>query len=717
MIAAPCAWARRLAIASCLFGPLCFGLLAAQEADSLWRLGIRAVGGVALQRTTLIQVPGHNPLPPGTPAFSADGGFEAGIQAQASIPLSQTWQLRLACGISHFSGSLLSAEQTNFSIDGVDTPGTINHSLDASLNSLLLAPSIQWRLASRLWLSAGPTVGFVLSSDYELAQTIVSPPGQVFELSGSNSVITGSGSLPGVHSVIPALNIGLIYDLPLDREASMLLRPELRYRQPFTTLAADIDWSVSSLSVGLAFEFSPRKEPIIVRDTLYRRDTTVRLLASVERETVSLLSHESQDSIVVSRNRLLSTTIISEEYIRIVPQPRPLLDVDMRARFVLDNNRETDNAVLKVDETIALDIVNLLPYVFFERQSADLADKYRRLIPDETQVFATASLRKKATLHIYYHILNIVGKRLKDNPDARLTLTSCNSDPGTLRQQRKLAEQRAATVIAYLHQTWRIEPQRISTVIKRLPDNPSPPGTAIGADENRRVELSSDDPRILAPLMIRDTSRQASPSVVRFIPDVLSEAGLASWQILVLRNDSTVHSFQGEEAIPDKVSWDINSSEELLSGGSAELHYYLRVRDQKGYADSSVSGKVRFEQIRKSPENGDKPPLRKIARFSLMSFDYNLFTLSDYHHSILDQVKSRVSETSELSIIGSTDVVGEEGHNLALSQKRAQTIADSLAIPAAHIEGIGEDPDTFPNQLPEGRFYSRRVDIIIRDEW
>ena len=50
--------------------------------------------------------------------------------------------------------------------------------------------------------------------------------------------------------------------------------------------------------------------------------------------------------------------------------------------------------------------------------------------------------------------------------------------------------------------------------------------------------------------------------------------------------------------------------------------------------------------------------------------------------------------------------------NLKLSNERAQATARAIDFPAARVNGRGETT-LHDNDLPEGRFYSRTVDVVI----
>jgi outer membrane protein OmpA-like peptidoglycan-associated protein len=71
-------------------------------------------------------------------------------------------------------------------------------------------------------------------------------------------------------------------------------------------------------------------------------------------------------------------------------------------------------------------------------------------------------------------------------------------------------------------------------------------------------------------------------------------------------------------------------------------------------------------------------------------------------------------------VTGYTDIVGQEDRNQLLSRQRAGTVDRGLKrnvasgiVASLNTEGVGETDPLFSNDLPEGRFYNRTVQIVI----
>jgi outer membrane protein OmpA-like peptidoglycan-associated protein/uncharacterized protein YegL len=143
---------------------------------------------------------------------------------------------------------------------------------------------------------------------------------------------------------------------------------------------------------------------------------------------------------------------------------------------------------------------HILNAVFFDNNSSQIRPHYR-LYPDHRGALTFDETGFTKPMDTYYNILNIVGIRLQQYPNATLTLTGCNSDHGDEKGNRSLSRKRAETVKQYLTTVWRIAPARISIEERDLPAKPSASATEAGREENRRVEITSNTPAVLKPVL------------------------------------------------------------------------------------------------------------------------------------------------------------------------------------------------------------------------
>lgn len=136
--------------------------------------------------------------------------------------------------------------------------------------------------------------------------------------------------------------------------------------------------------------------------------------------------------------------------------------------------------------------------------------------------------------------------------------------------------------------------------------------------------------------------------------------------------------------------------------------------------------------VRKEPERiaEDEPatvvaPILKSDSLIILSeflFETNSYTLKGEHFSALDSIGKFLlaHPTLEVSVSGHTDSTGNERHNVALSMRRAEVVAEYLVDQGALydrvvFEGFGSSQPIMGNETEEGRSKNRRVEILIRN--
>ena len=159
----------------------------------------------------------------------------------------------------------------------------------------------------------------------------------------------------------------------------------------------------------------------------------------------------------------------------------------------------------------------ILPIVFFDKNSSKLPKRYSYIEdkdsfhPDDLQI---------NPINYNYNVLNIIGKRLADNPQTTITLSGY-SDPTSEAGDCFLAISRVKEIKRYLEAIWGIAPIRMTINENRTdcsPENPTQTQTEEGFAENRRVEIESNFNEILAPLSQKKfiEARVVTPASLEF---------------------------------------------------------------------------------------------------------------------------------------------------------------------------------------------------------
>lgn len=107
-------------------------------------------------------------------------------------------------------------------------------------------------------------------------------------------------------------------------------------------------------------------------------------------------------------------------------------------------------------------------------------------------------------------------------------------------------------------------------------------------------------------------------------------------------------------------------------------------------------------------------------KFSLILFDFNSSKLSTNNQYLMQQVLDSYQRHPEakIKVYGFCDDIGAEEYNFKLSTDRAKisyNVLKKMGIPGNKIlfAGYGETNPIFINQLPEGRFLNRTVQVYI----
>jgi outer membrane protein OmpA-like peptidoglycan-associated protein/opacity protein-like surface antigen len=613
---------------------------------------------------------------PGAPSCcpnyeSGDGaGFMLG--GLYEFRLTDDFSIGMRADYASQGGTLSAIERTV--VDGGNGTilnATIEHLLDSRIASIGIQPLLGYRLFGGLSAHAGTRFGYVLSTKYSQKEILLEPAGTGTFENGLRQRNFSEGSIEESSSLQAGLVAGLSYTLPLNDHASLFLMPELYYHYSLTPVVNNLTWSIHTLTAGAAIKY--------------------------------ILPHAAPEPLK------------PVEPIAPPPPPpvRPQLAVSVEA--VVVNNDGTEGRVVQVtiEEFETTSLRPLLPYIFFDEGATSIASRYETLPPEETAAFELDDLHEAGTLAVYHNLLNIVGLRMKQLAKAKLTLVGCNSNAGMESGDESLSRKRAEAVKSYLVDTWDIAAGRIVIQSRNLPERPSRIDDPDGIAENRRVELSSTDSRILEPLHTTMIEREVSPPVVKFLPHVQSEAGVRSWS-LWLEHERAVRSFDGTDAVPAQIEWNITDDITKLDSTQKPVRYRLSVEDHASQTVESAPAALPIEQItlrkkRAAPLVDD----REIARFSLILFDFDKSDISAANRAVAGIIQSSIQATSTVTITGYADRTGEAEYNRKLSLERAENTAKLLKTPGAKILGLGTEKILYNNDTPEGRFYSRTVDVVV----
>jgi outer membrane protein OmpA-like peptidoglycan-associated protein len=385
----------------------------------------------------------------------------------------------------------------------------------------------------------------------------------------------------------------------------------------------------------------------------------------------------------------------------------------VRAVSVAPDGSEQPNVTVRVEEFVSTQLRPLLNYIFFDENSADIPVRYTRLQPQQTGSFSVESLHGVETLPTYYHVLNILGQRLRSNPKSEIMIAGCNGGTGAERGNSDLSRRRAEVVRDYLRDVWGIAENRMQVKSRNLPETPSDTATADGVQENRRVEITSKDWNVMEPVVTNDTIRTVTPSMVRFYPSAQSEAGVSKWTLNATQSGRVLKSYSGDGEVPQSLDWETNEDRQTIPRSAQPIEFAMNVTDQAGQRAAAQPGSLAVEQVTIQKKREERIADKEIDRYGLILFDFDKSDLNAANRRIASFIKERIKPSATVSVTGYSDRIGDDEYNRKLSEARAKASARSLGISADRAVGKGESELLYDNELPEGRFYCRTVTVLV----
>ncbi|MCS6809199.1 MAG: OmpA family protein, partial [Bacteroidota bacterium] len=318
-------------------------------------------------------------------------------------------------------------------------------------------------------------------------------------------------------------------------------------------------------------------------------------------------------------------------------------------------------------------------------------------------------------MSVYYDVLNIIGKRLQEKPSATLVLTGCNDGlPGSEKGNKRLSLQRALAVRNYLVQTWDIDSTRLKVEARELPEYATVSvDTLDGAQENRRVEITSADPSILEPLLVFDTLSICSVPKIRIRMKAESEAGLEKSVMRAYQGSKTLKEASWDGPPPAVFDWNVQAEPWTIPKADEEINFELELYDKAGQKVVETA-EVPVEQLNLKRKKELKIKDRTVDVFRLISFPFNSTKMGVRNEEIVRKyVNPYLSKESKIVATGYTDRLGNADVNQRLSEGRAKSVADALRSGQISSLGVGNRRPLYSNDLPEGRFYNRTVEVRV----
>ena len=669
------------AIVTLVVALLCAGSAYAQVDHESVRVGVTGAATLNMHQGTLTTQDGL--VECGTFEDATTLGFMLGNSVW--VPLDESFSLLGKLQYWKADGEFTAPNpvQPNVSLpNGELVRMNSEHQVFTTLDYITLDALALWYPTPSLFIGLGPTIGLNTRAAFEQTETIKEPAFLEFTNGGrERTFLAASFESNGVTAGFRLAATALVgYDLFVTD--NIVITPEVGYTYAFTNvLTADQtgrqnDWKVNPLRVGvtIAYAFTSDPEP------------------DPEPEPEPVIEPEP--------------TPVKEA-------PTPVRTSMVRLESEMSTGSIAQGADVVVHEMVKNDVIPLLPFVFFEKSSATIPDRYHKYSGGE---FEEGNLRD-SVLGIYHELLNIVGSRMRKHSNSTLSLTG-HREIQDGESTADLGLRRANAVKEYIVKRWGIQSSRIKVAGADLPSVHSNRSIQDGREENRRVELKTNDPRILAPVSITEKSRTAEPKRVRVITGTNTPADVQSVSADVIIGEESVASLYASNSDEDMM-WDIDAARLSAALGprsfvSGSVNVSTTFNDNStspSYAMATVRRFITSQRFSNEVVNDSL-----IERFRLIFFDFDRAEVNDFNQPMIELVRSRVRTNSAVRISGLTDRIGPKEHNTQLSLRRAKEVDKVIrqrVIPnVSTVDGRGPEL-IFNNDLPEGRWYNRTVLIEV----
>lgn len=377
------------------------------------------------------------------------------------------------------------------------------------------------------------------------------------------------------------------------------------------------------------------------------------------------------------------------------------------------------------------EVLPLRNSIFFNKGSSEIPGRYKQLSEQGAQRFSESQVvqdapddlgegRSARQMAVYHQILNITGDRLRLNPKSTIYLVG-SSDNNPAEGKRM-----AANVKHYLVTKFHIDSSRITLEGRNLPLIPSEQKGAVNElallhEGDRRVDIISNASSLMEPVGNRKNRDLVAFDLVTTPKDPLENqvvftnsaaSTFEKWNLTLTNEQGEVQQYG-----PFIKNVAVISGHKILANMPVGIYKVRMIATLKDGTTQTKDSVLNLQKaVGSATENG--------YRFSILYEFDQAKSIATYEQFLTKVVGPYLTDRSQVSIHGHTDIIGEEAYNQKLSEERAQGAQKILetylkGFPGRKVTfesvGYGEQEifAPFDNNLPEERFYNRCVIIDI----
>jgi len=191
----------------------------------------------------------------GVPSCCPEYGTTAGtgylVGLEYNRQLSGDFSVASRLLVSGMTVDFVTDETVLLSINGNPVNGTFEHTLAISLTTIAIEPAATYRILPNLFVFAGFNAAFPARAAYEQKETIVDPAYGIFLDTGTNVRNRISRDVPNTTGAFFSGVGGIRMRIPLSRNGSHALYPEISYRHALNNAVDGMSWKPHSMRAGI----------------------------------------------------------------------------------------------------------------------------------------------------------------------------------------------------------------------------------------------------------------------------------------------------------------------------------------------------------------------------------------------------------------------------------------------------------------------------------
>ncbi|MCX6148257.1 MAG: OmpA family protein [Candidatus Kapabacteria bacterium] len=683
-----------------------------------------------------------------SPGFTSASKFGMTLGANYQTPLSN--EIFLGAKLNYLSQSVqfLTDENIILSVNNTEFKAVSEHQLQVDLASISIEPNVTYRLTKDLYLNFGFSIFNFISKSYTQQEELISPTDKgTYE---NNLRVRGknTGNISKMSSMAFGVSFGASYELALNTNKTLFALPEIYYNYGLNNINSDLNWKVSEFRAGISIAFSPYesiKKNIsnIKIDTInIETDKIKKNIFTSGKANVKEYVENSADTIKYVYNYTRQDTLfistyvepIVKEVVKEIPEEElpnnSYLFADLEVLGKNDNEALFPLTNINLRVELSRDIYPILPYIFYEFNSSVIPERYKKLEKDSK--FDPSEL-DPSPISYHRNNLNILGKRLQENPKSEIILHG-TTDPSTEKDNCELAKSRSKSIKDYLVNIFGIDQKRITVEENKtcIPKDITRTQSEIGYAENRRVEIETNQPELLFAV---SNTRYQNPTVIspnsiilrpkaqvitskekgdfgfNKMPKKYDKEELRNWVLSVEQNDFNLLMQDGGSTLQDlPILITRNNAKKLENGVPIKIDF------------TAYDGFDNIKNINKSLIVKKDTSDIESQGLTLTVFQVSQYTLDNRIKKEIRSFVKNLDKESTIIIRGYSDLLGNAEDNKRLSAVRANEVRDyikSINSSANITEAIGLGSEKFAPGInsyntPEERFMSRTVEIQIR---